>query len=285
MKDYNQYTYISPEGVVAEVRKKLNKYFSTNQLDEAMIGVYIENCIKKLGVGVLDKTYAILVFDDFKATLPSDFHKMNIAYKCYCNDYPFVDFSSNYIGKGYWNKNISCTDCSSSCDKRCESWEILKLPVPGLRVPFLSFHSPELLYVGVSKDACIDGCKNFSSNNTNEIYINGRVVTSNFRTGFVFLSYYAFPLDLDNTGYPMIVDEIWMKELIQSYLLYQFYDDLYNDITDETSNQIASKRKEYQQDYNEKLIIARTQGIAPTRAQIADRAKKDRNRLNPFNIR
>ena len=58
MKKYNNYSYISPIGVVSEVKKRLNKYFATNQLDESMIGIHIENCIRKLGVGALEKAIA-----------------------------------------------------------------------------------------------------------------------------------------------------------------------------------------------------------------------------------
>lgn len=285
MRDYNQYTYISPIGVISEVKKRLNKYFSTNQLDEAMIGTYIENCIKKLNMGVYKKTYAILKVENFKSNLPEDFDKLNVAFRCHCDDYAYNDYSTNYIGKGYFSKNIICTDCSSSCDSQCETFEILKLPMPGINVSgSLSFSRPELLYVGISKDKCVEGCPNLNAQSSNEIYITGRTIATNFETGWVFFSYYFVPIDEDETGYPMIVDEIWMKELVSSYLFYQFYEDLYNSVTDETANQIAQKRAEYKREYEEKLIIARTETVAPTKNKIVNLIKKDRYRLNPFNI-
>jgi len=284
MKKFNDYKYISPIGVISEVKRRLNRYFSTNQLDESMFGLYIENCIRKLGVAVLDKTFAILKVENYKTKLPDDFHKLNVAYKCTSDDFIVNDFSTATVGKGFFNKSITCNDCNS-CEKEVEEWEILKIELPAIRQQPFVFKHPELLYVGITKDLCIDGCKNFNGDPRNEIYIQGNTVTTNFSSGYIFWSYFTYLIDEDDTGFPMIIDEVWMTELIKSYLYYQFYEDLYNEITDETSNQIANKRQEYKREYEEKLIIARSESIAPTKAKIANLTIKDRNRLNVFNIR
>lgn len=285
MKTFNNYTYISPIGVISEVKKRLNRYFASNQLDESVIGLHIENCIRKLGVGALEKTYAILFFENFKAHLPEDFFKLNLAYKCVSdiNSGP-NDFSTTTVSNGFYHKTIKCDDCND-CNKSIEVFETLKIQQLGTNMSKLTIRNPTLLYVGVSKDVCVDGCPNFNAKSTDEIYIKGKNIASNFETGVVFLSYYTLPIDTDETGYPMIIDEVWMTELIKSYLYYQFYEDLSHDITDETSNQIENQRARHQQEYYEKLIIAQSMSIAPTKMKILQMTKRERNRFNPFEIR
>lgn len=285
MKKYNNYSYISPLGVISEVKKKLNKYFASNQLDESVVGLHIENCIKKLGVGALDKTYAVLYFDNFKAKLPNDFYKLNLAYRCSTdavNSAP-NDFSTTTVSNGFYHKTLKCDECSD-CNKTIETFETLKIQQLGTNMSKLTLRQPTLLYVGVSKDVCVDGCPNLNARSNDEIYINGKTVASNFTAGYVFLSYYTMQMDMDETGYPLIPDEVWMTELVKSYLYFQFYDDLFNNITDETANQIANKRATYQQEYFEKLIIAQSMAIAPTKMQLLHKNIRDRNRLNPFEI-
>jgi len=288
MKKYNNYTYISPIGVISEVKKRLNKYFATNQLDESMIGIHIENCVRKLGVGALEKTYAILKVENGKSSLPDDFYKLNIAYRCFPSDGMGApgwvnDFSTNFIVNGFYNRNITCTDCNVNCDNTTETWEALKVEMPGYNLKF-GFAHPKLMYLSIKNDQCIDGCKNLTNKNGDEFTMTKSQIFTSFPTGFVFFSYFAMLIDQDETGYPMIIDEIWFIEYVRAYLYYQFYEDLYNDITDETANQIAQKRATYKQEYEEKLIIAQSQAIAPTKMQIVDSIKKDRKRFRVYNI-
>ena len=101
MKRNNNYNYISPNGIINEVKKRLNQYFALGQLDEAMLGIYIKHAMRKFGVGGLEKTYAILKFEDYKARKPEDFHKLNVVYKCDYNTSNSLTASSLYTSEGF----------------------------------------------------------------------------------------------------------------------------------------------------------------------------------------
>src|SRR5690606_22895200 len=81
----------------------------------------------------------------------------------------------------------------------------------------------------------------------------GKFVTT-FREGTVNLVYYyeAF----DETGYQKIPDNYAVKEYIEAFIKYKLFEQIYNQITDETLNQVERKLQMYNQMQAEKYILA-----------------------------
>lgn len=282
MKKYNNYTYISPSGIINEVKRRLNTYFASGQLDESMMGIYVEHAVRKLGVGALDKTYAILKFIDYKSQLPDDFFRLNVAYRCDCNGSSELDSSSVTSTLGYWSSVTNCESCS--CTPETQTFETLKIQFQGYKLPVDITH-PRLLRVGISKDRCVTDCKNLKYDSIDEIQIGNHSITSNFKSGVVFFSYYTMLMDEDETGYPMIIDEIWFTDYVRSYIMWQCFCDLLHIVSDETANQIMQKHQMYKQEYDIALINAKANIIAPTKMQLVDSVKRSRDRNNIFNIK
>ena len=61
---------------------------------------------------------------------------------------------------------------------------------------------------------CICVLKTESIINNNDI--SGNYITATFETGYVFFSYYALLIDESDTGYPMIIDEVWFTDYVNS---------------------------------------------------------------------
>ena len=62
----------------------------------------------------------------------------------------------------------------------------------------------------------------------------------------------------------MVPDNVVMQDLVQFYLRYKIFEQLWNSVTDESYNQMQNKMQYYEQKYNESLIMARTEFVAPS---------------------
>jgi hypothetical protein len=77
-----------------------------------------------------------------------------------------------------------------------------------------------------------------------------------------------------------------MQDLISHYVRYKIFEQLWNTVTDETYNQIQSKMQYYEQKYNEALIMARMELLAPSFEQQKEQLILRRNKFRRnYNIR
>ena len=108
-------------------------------------------------------------------------------------------------------------------------------------------------------------------------------MVTNFREGDIYLEYYSH--QMDDNGYQMIPDNYRIQEYIRSYLKQKIFEVLYNQITDETFNQIEKKYVLYKQQADEAFIMADIETKKKTIYERAYAIKRDMHRNDKYKLR
>lgn len=266
---YNDFEYVSSEVIVAEVKQKLKSYFDSGSISDALIPTYIDNCLRKLRMMVLELKEDILTVENYKAKLPDDFTYMKGAYLCnvvetYYNDIP-VKNEYTYYKKVY---------CNDTCGNEYETFTQVTCETPSVTKRYLE-PKPLKIYHG-SKAFCTKDCKGLTLNAMDEIRLTKRTISANFETGDIYVQYFTRPED--EYG-PMIPEIIEVEEYVKAYLFYQFFEDLYNSVTDESVNIIERKLQFYKNNYHQKHLAALNILKLQSTQQIRDGIEKQRRRF------
>lgn len=267
---YYKYDFVSPQQLIAIVKEELKSYYDTGAIDDVLFPIYIDNCLRKLGKGSYDIKPAIFTIQNYSSELPEDFLSIREAWLC-------VDVTSSYKLPGAVYQQIDT--CSTridtpdvyctACDE-CDMPDTIKAVYKTTGTAFAYYHKDYLLYP--------EG----TSSGRNVYKINRKKIFVEFESGTVYALYYSKETDCD--GYSMIPDNFRIKQYIEFYLKYKAYEQLANQVTDETFNQINNKAQQYERKCDEAYIDALTESKKET---VYDKQRKminQRRRLNKFNL-
>lgn len=279
-----RYKFVSPEACYASVKEELRSYFDTQAVDDIMFPIWTEKCLKKLGKSSFKISEALLFIDGFEAKLPPDFVSVREAWYCGEGVGPAVRSPGAYYEQisTVLNKPYDACDPASNCDP-C-SPEIVRVVVKTQTEESLIYTHSHLLKPGnISvRDHCDLGCLNYGSQSPDAFDIRDNKFISNFRCGDVHLTYYSSKRD--DSGHQLIPDNYRIQEYIEAFLKYKIFEQLSNQTTDETFNQIERKKLDYKQMYDEAFIMADIEVKKRTIERDVYSIKKEQHRLDKYNV-
>lgn len=279
MSYYYKYNFVSPEIIYTKVKEELRSYFDAGVVDDVMFSRYTYDCIRKMGNSSYPVGYDKIDINGYMGKLPEDFHKMREVFTCRVlktveEVLPGATYTQTYIHPVCYDKCEGCVpDCIQVVAKTTGSvlheYTISDQLFPG------NIHTI---------DQCGPGCANKGSANVNTFDITGNKIIVLFPIGTVYITYYKN--SYDDESYQMVPDFYEFERYLETYLKYKCFETIYNNITDESSKQIADKMLYYENKYNEAFIIAKTEFMKKTTFEEIRGIKSSHDRFSrKFDIR
>lgn len=284
---YYKYKFISPEPLFARVKEELKSYFDTGMVDDLMFPVWTNKCLQKLGRSSFPIYQSLLFIDDFEARLPPGFISVR---ECWLTTevtpYEFRKPGAYYqqittvLNKPYdvCNPEVNCDPCNP---------DILTVVTKTNTYVTMPIRLRYLLKPGtvaVRKDYCHVsdqlGCLNYSVTGPDSFDIRDGKLVTNFRSGDILLLYYA--TDTAECGYELIPDNYRIQEFIEAFLKQKLFEQIFNQVTDETFNQSQAKYLYYKQLADEAYVMADIEVKKKTIYEKAYAIRRDQHRLDPY---
>lgn len=296
MAYYYKYNFISPKGVYAIVKEELKSYFDTGAIDDMMFPTYLNKALDKLGKSSYYITNDILHIDNFQARLPDNFFAVREAWMCTAIDArPYQTPNSFYsqassattiqvspvIYNGTPCNNTGCTD--PNCDGLCMP-ELIQAVYKTNNELARNYKRTYLLKPGnisVKKHCELD-CSNFNSNSVDSFDIRDNKFVTNFRTGTVYLLFYA--TEYDEAQNQMIPDNFRVKEYLEKFIKYKMFETITNQVMDETFNQLMQKMQFYKQEADEAFVMANVEIMKQTPYQKMIAIKEQNNNFRKYEL-
>lgn len=296
MSYYYKYNFVSPEPTFAIVKEEFRSYFDTGAVDDLLFPTYLNKCLSKLGKGNYVIKEDTLYIEDFIARLPDNFYSVREAWLCTSVDgTPYRSANSFYSQaastdtiqvsptvSGYRAcSNVDCTE--QACGGECMP-QLIQAVYKTNNQRNVSYKKQYLLKPGnisVKKDCSLD-CANYNSSAPDSFDIRDNKFTTNFREGIVHLVFYATEYDDDSNQ--LIPDNYRIKEYIESFIKYKVIEQLTNQVTDETFNQLEAKLQRYERKVDEAYILAETELKKQDAYAKFRRIKENLNRLNMYEL-
>ena len=285
MSLFYKYQFVSPEPLMALIQEELRSYFDTGSVDTLLWPRYVSKCLERLGRGSYQIIPGVLPIRDFECRLPDDFWKIREAWACanWTNTYQLPNASYQDIKS--CSTRLDTPDMYCDKCRECQSPDIINVIYKTTNTVAFSFQTTHLLKPGNinARGFCASECANFHSSSADTFDIRDNKFVTNFREGTVYILYYSKELNCE--GYEMIPDNLRIQEYIEFYIKAKVFEQLSNQITDETYQQIQNKADRYKQLADEAYQIA----VIETRLETAyDKHRKIINTLNRndrYNIR
>lgn len=277
MSYYYKYNFVSPEPLYATVKEELKSYFDTGAVDDLLFPTYLDKCLRKLGRSTYTISETALFIEDFQAKLPDNFYAVREAWMCSeIPGHPYRTANSFYSqaltqdtiqvspvtvgGKPCSNVQTygTCNDdlCPSCMPEVIQAvyktnQEIARvyrkdyLLKPG---NISALQSCNLDYTG-AYGSFTPGSASYDSFDVRD----DKLITS-FRNGIVHLIFYS--LEHDELGNQLVPDNYRIREYVEAFIKYKVFEQLFNQINDETYKQIEAKLMMYKQQADEAFIMA-----------------------------
>lgn len=295
MSWYYKQEFISPSSIYARVKEELRSYFEAGLVDDLLFPIWTNDCIRRFRKSALPIKEAILFIDCNEAKLPPDFHKVREARACF-----FVGTSIfNVKGAFYISATTKVTETEDGCselvcdlkpceENMCLDENTIKMYEGIYKTNLYNMQTITVAYYlkpgNVSAiAACGDECGNLGSTSPEVFDIKDGNFVTNFDSGTVYLKYYANEYDQEN--YQLIPDNYFFARYLEAYLKFKVFEQLWNQVTDETFNQIQTKYQIYKQNMNEAFVLAEQEFRSQTVQQKLNSIAANRRRLNKFRLR
>lgn len=281
---YHEYEFISPEPLYAEVKEELKSYFQTGVVDDLLFTRYTEHCLDALGKSSYKIVETFLELNDYSAPLPEGFEAVRELWVVTPHEKSYTLPTATYAHSTELITPIHdrCIDvdsivCPREIQLTCKTtgsilqkFTIAHLLRPG-NLNAKSSCSGDSINLRVTRDEM----------NTFDVR-DGKVITT-FPSGVLFMVYYV--REYDNNDNQTIPDNIYIKNYIKAYLKYKCFETIFNNVSDETFNQLQGKLTYYENKYYDAKAMAEVEIKKQTTVQSVRAAKASRRRLNRFVIR
>lgn len=288
MPEHYEYNFVEASPTYAKIKEEMKSYFDTGAVDDLLFPIWTRTALSHLGKGSFPIYESILFLEDYEAKLPPDFISVREAWLCTRTEGDIYRFPGSYykmVTTRISNEHTTAAPCNPECDPCADKIEIMYKTTTETVVN--SFLRSYLLVPGniSTRTMCDDRCPNLLSRNVNyhTFDIKRNKFVTSFREGEVYLKYYS--KELDEEGSHLLPDNVHIIGYVEAYIKYKLYEALWNQVTDETFNQIERKYQKYEQQMWEALSTAKTEAKKKTAYQIADDIRRTESRHNKFNIR
>jgi len=249
---------ISTDTVFANVKTMLGSYEATGLLSDSDLFRWTRWVINRLGISQMVEKELVLDIENYKVALPEDFAMLWVVHKCnMCDDqegeatYRWYHPEQRLILKDWVNKN-----CYSECDvcRNDEVYEVTRtIELETKEKITHRFCNRTLMSLNkrVPKENCHNKCPNLYSKSTNNFNIDNNFIYTNFCEGNIHLQYYAQALDEE--GYPMILNNEYVKQAIEDYLIFKSFQSIFYNNVAEVQQRLQYAETKYQQSLKEAL--------------------------------
>jgi hypothetical protein len=228
----NNIQFISASSIFAGIKEELSSFDESDMLDEGIFFKWTTDILNKLGIGFYTEEIAIIPVDHYRVKLPKNFKTFYAAFRC---DASFQDVSAK--GRGVFERVTYYTDfvkeertnqiCSVSSDPCVKKYDAVTVEhYIDTQQKFTDFTNFRLLRLGNSaiREICeFHGLNQNANGNPDEIsFSSNGYINTNFNSGYVYLFYYALPVD-PKTCMPLIPDVESVKRGIESYIQYRAF--------------------------------------------------------------
>lgn len=277
---YYKYNFISPEPIFAEVKEEFKSYFQTGIVDDILFPTYTEDILRALGKSSYKIETNIFQLEDYEFRLPDNFESVRELWLVT----PFDKFY-RMPSSCYEQATVRITPEQDRCDcgDMCAPKE-LKVTYKTQETVIQRFYCHYLLRPGNVSTLQIcsnDSLNRFSDSVDSFDILNGRLIT-NFPFGTVYMVYYVKEYD-DNQNM-MVPDNPFVKEYIKSFLKFKCMETVFNNITDETFNQVQGKLAYYESKMYDAKVKLETELKKQTIDQQIRSAKAARRRFDKYRI-
>lgn len=277
---YYKYNFISPEPIYTEIKEELRSYFQTGVIDDILFPKYIEDCLKRLGRSSYKIEENIFKLEDYETKLPDNFEAVRELWLV-------APFEQSYQmpNSCYEQATIRVTPERDRCNPGdfCAPKEI-KVTYKTTGTVIQRFECFHLLKPGNvhAKENCTLDSFNRYSDSMESFDIRGGKLITNFPIGTLYMVYYV--KDYDDNEFQLVPDNIRILDYLKAYLKYKCFENIYNNVSDETLNQIQTKLQYYETRMYEAKVIAETEIRKQTVEQQVRSAISARDRLKKYNI-
>jgi len=298
MSYYYKYNFTSPELVYSVVKEELKSYFDTGAVDDLLFPTYVDKCLRKLGRSSYVISEEMMTIEDFESRLPDNFYAVREAWLCSEVKGPITQVPSAYYSQSDTQDTtlIGPITTDEVEDEHCchhhDDEELLTY-----KTNYQESKSYKRQYL--LKPGNISANKNCDVNYSNEwsffsenpsgyapgnadydsFDIRDNKFITNFRTAVVYLVFYATAYDESENQ--LIPDNYRIREYIESFIKYKVFETLYNQVNDETYNQIEKKMMLYKQASDEAFILA---DIEVKKQTVYQKQRSIKNNLNRFQM-
>jgi hypothetical protein len=277
---YYKYNFVSPESLFAEVKEELKSYFQTGVIDDVLFPKYTEYCLSRLGKSSYKIEENIFRVEDFKTTLPEDFKAVRELWLVTPHD-----MSYKMPNACYEQATVRVTPERDKCNSGdfCAPNEI-KVTYKTQGTVIQRFNVHHLLKPGNvhARENCSLDSFNIWSDSMETFEVRGKSLLTNFPEGTLYMVYYIE--SFDENDFQLIPDNVRIQDYLKAYLKYKCFENIYNNISDETLNQVQQKLMYYEQKMLEAKEDAKNEIKMQTIEQQIRATKSARNRLRKFNI-
>lgn len=278
MSTFYKYNFVNPESLYARIKEEMKSYFDTGAIDDLMFLIYTKKCLDKLGRGSYPIVPAVLHIEDFKSVLPEDFYAVREAWLCTSHSMDYQLPNATYQQVKSCSTKLAEPDVYCNLCEDCKSPDIIQIVYKTTNTVAFEYKKKYLLAPGALYDNCNQYCSNFHSSGPETFDIKDNKFFVTFNSGTVFMLYYSN--DLTEDGYQLIPDNYRIQEYIEAFIKAKMYEQLSNQVTDESYNQIQNKADRYMQMADEAFASARVE----TRLETAqDKRRKTIRQMNKFN--
>lgn len=277
MSHYYKQDFISASPLYAEVKEDLRPYFASGAIDDLLFPIWTEQCLKRFKKSAFKIMETVLQICDYEVCLPDDFNSVREAWAC--NTFfsePVQDPASCY-----YTVDCAMDAPTEDCDTCSTTYHVMHKVTNHV---IYKFSRTALLTPGNihTKAKCGECCKNTYAHTQYSFDIHSGKMVVNFPDGLIHLLYYAETLT--DEGEQLVPDNFYIQEYIKKYIIYKCYYQLSNRVTDESFNQIQSKKQEADREQAEAFIIASTEMKKDTPADKIRKIGKSYRSFNKYRL-
>jgi len=296
--------YISPIHIYARIKEEMKDYFNAGALDDILFPIWTRDCLDKMENTYLPIEQAVMDLWDHKCELPCNFNSVREVWMCATfSKGPIISphvfyYQTDCRVSPAPDQSSSCSECQPGYQCTTHAQQAVNLPslcdVPPQYVVTnkvmtqlsFTFSVSCLLKPGNFKtvDRCHPGSPNISSWTVDTFDLVGNKMVTSFPQGTIYMAYYA-NREPDEQGYYLIPDNDPFQKYVYYYIRYMIYQQLFDQSTDESFNQIRAKMQLAEQKSDEAYIVAKTYAVSPDIYDVQKSIIRSYNRNNRFKIR
>lgn len=280
--------FIDPAPIWAQVKEELSSYFDSGSVDDALFPIWTSQAMSRFYKSALQIKQEVIHIDGFMADLPCDFDSVRAVWACGVAYSKVVPNPSSY----YYQKDCRITEIYDRCNECFEEPEIdccdhcspnHPSQTKNYRVThkvtgetLFNYRFSHLLKP-TSQNKLGLGCENNYVDCTDEFDIKDNKIVTSFRDGTLHLIYYS-----NSDGEVLIPDNYFIKDFLMKQIKFKLFEQISNQVTDETFNQIQSKLAYYENQKNIAFVTASTELKKWDIYQIHDNVKRTNRKLNVY---
>ena len=192
---------ISLEQFTAEIETSLSNFAESNDIDRLSIKTWVIQALRKFGKNICEKNETVVEVKNSRALLPEAFKSLTFAVKVKTKPFTEEETKQLVLERKYIENEAQFDPLTQEYVINYCSTKIVTEKVYSNIEP-TKFYGYELLALSphINKDTVDSKCFNLHpsiASKPNEISINARTMSANFKEGYIFLRYNSLP-QVDN---------------------------------------------------------------------------------------